>query len=153
RADLAISSDTRSVLRRPRALAEPVPLTRVSVHAPHARGPRPHRRFQSIALALALVAWGCAALKPTAEQEWVTVRFDDCKTRTNAVSVVLDRVSPDGTWHATVAQTPTEYNRVVECMNSDDGSGPVYRRLAEGGNARAMTSLARMYERGGGGLS
>jgi TPR repeat protein len=101
---------------------------------------------------MVLVLLGCAGARLTPEQEWVMAKFDDCKTRTNAINVVLDRVSPDGSWHATMSQTQTEYNRVVACMNSEDGSEPVYRRLADAGNARAMTSLARMYERGSGGL-
>ena len=105
-----------------------------------------------LALVTALALYGCATAKQTAEQEWVMAKFADCKTRTNAVNVVLDRVSPDGSWHASMSQTQTEFNRVVECMNSEDGAEPVYRRLAEGGNSRAMAALGWMYERGSGGL-
>jgi len=105
-----------------------------------------------LALVVIVAVCGCASTNFTPEQEWVMAKFADCKTRTNAINVRLDRVEPDGTWHTSSAQTQTEHNRVVECMNSEAGSEPVYRRLADAGNSRAMAALGWMYERGSGGL-
>ena len=96
----------------------------------------------------AVPVYGCAAARPTPDQQWVTERFADCKARTNAINVRLDRVWPDGSWHASGAQTQIELDRIGECMNNEAGS----RRLADAGNSRAMAALGWMYERGSGGL-
>jgi len=117
-----------------------------------ARSPRARSRSPFLALVIVVVG-GCAGANLTPEQEWVIAKFADCKTRTNAINVNLDRVAPNGSWHASMAQTQTEYNRLVECMNSEDDSAPLYRRLADGGNSRAMAALGWMYERGSGGLA
>jgi TPR repeat protein len=108
------------------------------------------KSFLAVMIVVALC--GCAGTNLTPEQEWVMAKFSDCKTRTNAINVTLDRVEPNGNWHASMAQTQTEFNRIVECMNSEEGSAPLYRRLADAGNSRAMAALAWMYERGSGGL-
>jgi len=113
-----------------------------------ARSSRCRSRSLVLAAAIALAVYGCAGAKLTPDQEWVRQTFADCKARTYAINVRLDRVWPDGSWHASGAQTQTELNRVVECMNHEAGS----RRLAEAGNSRAMAALGWMYERGSGGL-
>ena len=97
-----------------------------------ARSPRARSRSLFLTLVIVVVG-GCAGANLTPEQEWVMAKFADCKTRTNAINVNLDRVAPNGSWHASMAQTQTEYNRLVECMNSEDDSAPLYRRLADGG--------------------
>ena len=79
--------------------------------------------------------------------------FAECKTRTNAINVTLDQVYPDGRWTATVAQTQSEYNHLVACMQDDTVLANLYRRQADGGDGKAMANLGRMYEEGRGGLT
>src|SRR5437667_1615236 len=105
-----------------------------------------------LAILLLVAACGCGA-HLTPQQEWVLGMFAECKTRTNALNVVLERVSPDGTWYARVAQTQSEYNRLVACMNDDAVWVALQRREADAGNARAMANLGFMYESGRGGLT
>jgi hypothetical protein len=59
-----------------------------------------------------------AACAPTLtpQQEWVMTTFEQCRTETGGWNARLDRVEPDGTFHVTMAQTQTDYNRVVACM-------------------------------------
>jgi len=64
-----------------------------------------------LAAVFAVPVYGCAAARPTPDQQWVTERFADCKARTNAINVRLDRVWPDGSWHASGAQTRIELDR------------------------------------------
>ena len=96
-----------------------------------ARSPRARSRSLFLTLVIVVVG-GCAGANLTPEQEWVMAKFADCKTRTNAINVNLDRVAPNGSWHASMAQTQTEYNRLVACMNSEDDSAPLYRRRSVG---------------------
>lgn len=79
--------------------------------------------------------------------------FAECQTRTNAINVSLDQVYPDGRWTATVAQTQSEYNHLVACMQDDTVLANLYRRQADGGDGKAMANLGRMYEEGRGGLT
>ena len=68
-------------------------------------------------LVLVTVAGGCAP-NLTPQQEWVMTNFESCRNETGGWNARLDRVEPDGRFYVTVAQTQTDYNRVVECMRA-----------------------------------
>jgi TPR repeat protein len=100
-----------------------------------------------------IFACACATTQLTPQQEWVIAKFAECKTRTNAINVVLQQVYPDGRWTATATDSQSEYNHLAECMQDDAVSVSLYRRQADGGNGAAMADLGRMYEDGRGGLT
>jgi hypothetical protein len=60
-----------------------------------------------------LLLLAACAPKLTPQQEWVMTKFEECRHGWNAR---LDRVEPDGRFYVTVAQTQTDYNRVIACM-------------------------------------
>jgi hypothetical protein len=113
---------------------------------------------------VALAIASCAGPQFTPQQEWVYTKFPECQTRTNALNVKLERVDPDGGWHASSQQTQTDYNLVVACMKEewakqvarlqkDDAEAlRWYRAGAEAGDPGSMYGLGLMYETGRGGL-
>jgi len=103
-------------------------------------------------VALAGATCACGSMRPTRQQEWVLTKFRQCQSETNAINVNLDRVLPDGTYYTSVAQTQTDYNRLVACMKDDEASLRMYRREAAAGTGWAMASLGAFYETGRGGL-
>jgi TPR repeat protein len=106
-----------------------------------------------IAFAPLVLACACATTQLTPEQEWVMAKFAECKSRTNAINVMLQQVYPDGRWTASAIETQSEYNHLVECMQDDTVSASLYRWQAANGNGTAMANLGRMYENGRGGLT
>lgn len=110
-------------------------------------------RSASLAVALVTATAACSVARNTPQQEWVLVKFRECQTLTNAINVTLDRVTPEGRYYMTVAQTQTEGNRLVACMRDDEVSVRIYRREAEAGTGWAMSELGYMYETGRGGLA
>jgi hypothetical protein len=74
-------------------------------------------RAPACLLVLVTVAAGCAP-NLTPQQEWVMTNFESCRNETGGWNARLDRVEADGTFYVTVAQTQTDYNRVVECMRA-----------------------------------
>jgi len=103
-------------------------------------------------VALAGATCACGSMRPTRQQEWVLTKFRQCQSETNAINVNLDRGLPDGTYYTSVAQTQTDYNRLVACMKDDEASLRMYRREAAAGTGWAMASLGAFYETGRGGL-
>jgi len=113
-------------------------------------------------VALALTISACGGQQFTPQQEWVFTKFPECKNRTNAINVTLERVEPDGRWHTRVHSTQTDFNLVAACMKEErdarnarlDEGGPEalrwYRSAAERGDAGAMNRLGFMYETGRG---
>jgi hypothetical protein len=75
------------------------------------------RRLLTLAGSLLLTA--CAP-NLTPQQEWVMTTFEACRTETGGWNARLDRVLPDGTFYVTVAQTQTDYNKVVACMQEKE---------------------------------
>jgi TPR repeat protein len=108
---------------------------------------------RSIAFAPLVLACACARTQPTPQQEWVMAKFAECKSRTNAINVMLQQVYPDGRWTASAIETQSDYNHLVECMQDDAVSASLYRRQADRGDGTAMADLGRMYEDGLGGLT
>ena len=107
-----------------------------------------------LALTLSFLAGACGTTTQlTPQQEWVMALFAECKTRTNAINVILEQVYPDGRFTASSMQTQSDYNHVVACMQDDTVTASLYRRQAESGNAAAMANLGSMYEEGRGGLT
>jgi hypothetical protein len=78
-------------------------------------------------LALVLAQPGCATMKNTPQQEWVMENFEACKRETGAFNVTLVRVTPEGNWSSSSAQTQTDFNHVVECMKTRPGFPAVAR--------------------------
>lgn len=66
----------------------------------------------------ALLLLAACAPKFTPQQEWAMDNFESCKTETKSWNAQLDRVEADGRMHISAAQTPTDANRVVDCMKA-----------------------------------
>ena len=62
-----------------------------------------------------LLLAACAP-KLTPQQEWAMDNFESCRTETKSWNARLDRVEADGRMHISSAQTPTDANRIVDCM-------------------------------------
>lgn len=73
------------------------------------------RKLAAIGSAFLLAA--CAP-NLTPQQEWVMTTFEACRTETGGWNAVLERVELDGRFHVRVAQTQSDYNRVIACMDS-----------------------------------
>ena len=113
-------------------------------------------------LVVVLITSACAGPQFTPRQEWVFTKFPECKNRTNAINVKLDRVTPDGSWYSSSDQTQTDFNLVAACMkeewaaqsarlDQDDAEAlRWYRSAADHGNAGAMAQLGYMYGTGRG---
>jgi hypothetical protein len=111
---------------------------------------------------VALITSACGSTQFTPRQEWVYTKFPECKNRTNAINVTLERVEPDGRWHTRSAQTQTDFNLVATCMqqewtaqqerlDQDDAEAlRWYRAGVDRGDAWSMTNLGFMYEAGKG---
>ena len=120
-------------------------------HARHAAG-----------FVVVLLVSGCASTQFTPQQEWVFTKFPECKNRTNAINVKLDRVEPNGRWHSSVDQTQTDFNLVAACMREEWAAQSArleqddaeafrwYRSAAERGDASAMNRVGFRYEVGKG---
>jgi hypothetical protein len=74
-------------------------------------------RAPAVLLVLVTMAGGCAP-NLTPQQEWVMTNFESCRNETGGWNARLDRVEADGRFYVTVAQTQTDYNRVIECMRA-----------------------------------
>src|SRR5262245_32324777 len=120
-----------------------------------------HTRLRA-GLVVALITSACGTAQFTPQQEWVFTKFPECKNRTNAINVTLERVDPDGRWYTRSAQTQTDFNLVAACMEEEwtaqqarldqDDAEAVrwYRAGAERGDAWSMTNLGFMYATGKG---
>ncbi len=75
------------------------------------------RILVSAAAATAVLAGGCAGPGTmTPAQVKTTEAFERCKKETNASNVWLARVSPEGQPYFEASQTPSDANRVIDCM-------------------------------------
>ena len=92
---------------------------------------------RALPLALPLLILMCLRHHP----ERVMTKFAECKTLTNAVNVKLEQVWPDGRWTATVMQTQSDDNHLVDCMKDDAVSATLLRRQADNGNGFASANL------------
>jgi hypothetical protein len=69
-------------------------------------------------LASGLLLLSACAPALTPQQEWAMENFERCRTETKSWNASLDRVEPDGRMHVSAAQTPTDVNRVIDCMKA-----------------------------------
>jgi len=72
------------------------------------------------AAALLALTTACAGPALTPQQDWVMTKFNECQIKTNAWNAKLTRVLPNGQFSVEAAQTQTDFNLIMACMQAED---------------------------------